>query len=78
MCRNGGTVPHIWLHKFSKSRSYLKIIVAILVTCSKFHTEDQKISGVTTENLISWATWVPEFVHHRYNMFLKLALGGGY
>ena len=33
------------------------------MTRSKLHPEDTHILGVTAQNLVSRATWCPEFVH---------------
>jgi len=44
---------------FHKSRSYLEIPCACIVTL----IEDPQILGATVINLVATATWCPEFVH---------------
>lgn len=48
---------------FEKCRSYHKFQGARPVTCSKFHTKDPQIIGVTVQNLVTMANWCLGFVH---------------
>ena len=48
---------------FQKSRGYFKILGTRRVTCSKFHTDDPQILGITIQNLVTHMTWCLGFVH---------------
>jgi len=44
-------------HIFNKSRSHLKILSTLMVTCNKFHIEDVQKLCSTIQNLVTTATW---------------------
>jgi hypothetical protein len=58
-CARRGSAEH-----FQNSRSHFSILGARRVACSKLHTADTQTVGATVQNLVSRATWLPEFLRH--------------
>jgi len=49
---------------FQKSTSCLNIVDARKVACSKFHTKNPQILGMTTQNLVAKVPWPPIICAH--------------
>jgi len=47
---------------FQQCKRHLRIVGAIRVTCSKFHSEDPQILGTTVESLVARVAWSSGFV----------------
>jgi len=51
--------------------SHFKILCARSVTCSKFRSEHSQFLGVHVRNIVTMATWPPEFVHPCYRHLVE-------
>jgi hypothetical protein len=48
---------------FPKTGSHLKFLGVIMVTCSKFQSDDPQTTVATVRNLVATANWCPLFKH---------------